>query len=125
MECFTSLCDSASIDMDEPQYGRHKCDKMAQTYPVLGEIYCRKASLADLLASSELANYLIGFVFGVRWWWWATTHGSWWHSRSRHVCCDRCLIRLFVCSESSSMPRLQSRALSIRMFERSLQAMRA
>ena len=94
MECFTSLCDSASIDTDELQSERHRCDKTAQTYPMLGEIYCRKASLADLLPPSEFANYLIGFVFGVRRWWWATTHGSWWHSRSRHVCCDRCLIRL-------------------------------
>ena len=71
MECFTSLCDSASIDTDELQSERHRCDKTAQTYPMLGEIYCRKASLADLLPPSELANYLIGFVFGVRRWWWA------------------------------------------------------
>jgi len=102
MGCFACLFNSAPIEMDVLRFEQHRCNETAQTYPVLSEIHSRKTPLADLLASSELANNLVGFVFRVRRWWWATTHSSWWHSLSRHVRCV-CLIRLFHFPESSSV----------------------
>jgi hypothetical protein len=66
----------------------HACAWMEGTYPVLGQVDSRKAALADLLPTSELANNLIWLLFKVRRWRWATAYSSRRRSRCRHDCCD-------------------------------------
>lgn len=63
---------------------------------MLSKVDRRKASLANLLATPEVPNDLIRFLFGILRWRWATAHSSRRRSWCRHDVCPLCLsVRLY------------------------------